>query len=94
MHMHNAWLLEKSDLTISLSTDFFTEPKFFNIFCGTMKLSDICEDSDANNFDFHTFLFALTYLMIDDAFIFKILQTSGDVSFRSNCTILPSLYAY
>ncbi len=55
MHMHNAWFLEKSDLTISLPTNFFTEPKFFNIVCGTMKLSDICEDSDANNSDFHTF---------------------------------------
>ncbi len=31
--------------------------------------------------------------MIDDTFIFKIFQTSGDVSFRSNDTILPSLYA-
>ncbi len=58
-----------------------------------MQLSDICEDSNANNFDFHTFVFASTYLMIDDAFIFKILQTSGDISFRSNDTILPSLYA-
>ncbi len=93
MHIHNAWHFEKSDLTISLSTDFFTEPKFVYIFCGTMKLSDIYEDSDVNNFNFHTSLFASTYLMIDDAFIFKILQTSGDVNFRSNDTILPSLYA-
>ncbi len=31
--------------------------------------------------------------MIDDAFNFKILQTFGDISFRSNDTILPSLYA-
>ncbi len=58
-----------------------------------MKLSDICENSDANNFDFHTFLFESTYLMIDHAFIFKLLHTSGDVSFHSNNTILPSLYA-
>ncbi len=93
MHMHNACLLEKSDLTISLPTDFITEPKFVYIFCGTMKLSNICEDSDVNNFDFHTFLFPSTYLMINDAFIFKILQTSGDISFHSNDTILPSLYA-
>ncbi len=67
MHMHNAWLLEKSDLTISLPTDYFTEPKFVYIFCGTMKLSNICEDSDTNNF--HTFTFASTYLMIDEAYI-------------------------
>ncbi len=92
MLMHNAWLLGKTDLTISLPNEFFTEPKYVYIFCGTMKLSAICENSDAKNFDFHTLLFASTYLMVDDAFILKLLKTSGDVSFHSN-TILPSLYA-
>ncbi len=31
--------------------------------------------------------------MIDDALILKLLKTSGEVSFHSNDTILPSLYA-
>ncbi len=93
MHMHNAWLLEKDDLTISLPVEFFTEPKYVYIFCGNIKLTEICDNSDANNFDFHTFLFACSYLMIDDAFILKLLKTSGNVSFHCNNTLLPSLYA-
>ncbi len=93
MHMHNAWLLEKDDLTISLPVGFFTEPKYVYIFCGNIKLTEICDNSDTNNFDFHTFLFACPYLMIDDAFILKLLKTSGEVSFHCNNTLLPSLYA-
>ncbi len=67
MHMHNAWLLGKSDLTIELPSDYFTMPKYLFVFCGTLTLNQICDNSDANTFDFHSFLFAASYLMIRDS---------------------------
>ncbi len=41
MHMHIAWLLGKTDLSISLSSDFFVQPKYLLVFCCTLKLSQI-----------------------------------------------------
>ncbi len=38
MHMHNAWLLRKSDLTIDLPSDYSTKSKYLFMFCGTLTL--------------------------------------------------------
>ncbi len=57
MHMHNAWLLGKTDLTISFTSDFFIQPKHLLVFCGTSKLSQICDNSDTNTFNYHSFCF-------------------------------------
>ncbi len=38
IHMHNAWLLGKSRITICLPSAYFAEPKYLFIFCGTLKL--------------------------------------------------------
>ncbi len=92
MHMHNAWLLRKSDLTIELPSDYFMEPKYLLVFCGTMTPNQICDNRDANTFDFHSFLFAASYIMIRDSFMLQMLKGSSSVSFRLNNTILPALY--
>ncbi len=55
MHMHNAWLLGKSDLTIELLSDYFTMPKYLSVFCGTLTLNEICDNRDANDFTFTLF---------------------------------------
>ncbi len=57
MHMHNAWLLKKSDLTIELPPDYFAKPKYLFVFSGTLPLNKICNNGDANTFDYHLFLF-------------------------------------
>ncbi len=88
MHMHNAWLLAKSILTIELLSDYFTMPKYLFMFCGTLTLNDICDNIDANTFDFHTFLFTTSYIMIQDSFMIQMLWGSGSVSFCLNSTIL------
>ncbi len=69
MHMHNAWLLGKSNLTIELPSDYFKMPKYLFVFCGTLTLCQICDNRHANTFDFHSFLFAASYLMIRDSFV-------------------------
>ncbi len=93
MHMHNAWLLGKNDLTICLPSDYFTEPKYRFVFCGTLKLIKLCDNRDVNNFDFHSFLFTVSYLMINDSFMLQILKGTGTISFHLKDTILPTLYA-
>ncbi len=45
-----------------------------------------------NTFDFHSFLFTTSYLMILDSSMLQMLKGSGSVSFRLNNTILPALY--
>ncbi len=92
MHMHKARLLKETVLTINLPSDYFTEPKYLFMFCGTLKLIEHCDSRDANTFDYHSFLFATSYLMIKDLFMLQILKGSGPVSFRLNDTILPTLY--
>ncbi len=91
MHMHNAWLLGKTDLSISLHSDFFLQPKYLHVFCGTLKLSQIYDNSYANTFDYHSFLFATSYLMINDSFLLQLLKSSRTISFHLNDTILPTL---
>ncbi len=93
MHMHNAWLLRKSNLTIDLPSDYFTKPKYLFVFCVTLTLNQVCDKRDANIFDYHSFLFAASYLMIRDSFMLQMLKGSGPVSFRLNNTFLPTLYA-
>ncbi len=53
----------------------------------------MCDEQDANNFDYHSFFFAASYLMINDLFLFHLLKTSGSVSFIDNDTLLPALYS-
>ncbi len=86
MHMHNAWLLRKSDLTIELPSDYFTKPKYLFVFCGTLTLNQICDNRDVNTFDYHLFLFAASCLMIRDSIMLQMLKGSCSVSF------LPALY--
>ncbi len=92
IHMHNAWHWSETDLTINLPFEYFTELKYLFVFCGTLKLIDVCNNRDVNTFDYHSFLFAAFYLMIKDSFMLKILKGSGPVSFCLNDTVLPSLY--
>ncbi len=87
MNMHNAWLLRETDLTINLPSEYLF------MFYGTLKLIDVCDNRDANTFDYHSFLFASSYIMSKYSFMLQILKRSGPVSFRFNNTILPSLYA-
>ncbi len=57
MHMHNAWLLERSELEFGLHLKMV-------LFCGNVKIIDIVEKNNIASFDFHTLIFASTYLMI------------------------------
>ncbi len=81
MHMHNAWLFGKTDLTISFPSNFFVQPKYLFVFCGTLKLSQICNNSNANTFDYHSFLFATSYLMINNSFLLQLLKSFGTFFF-------------
>ncbi len=69
MHMYNAWLLKKTDLTINLSSDYFTKPKYLFVFCGTLTLNEV-----SNNRDVNMFLFAASYVMIRDSFMVQMLK--------------------
>ncbi len=93
MYMHNAWLLRKSYLTIELPSYYFTKPKYLFVFCGTLTLKQICDNRDENTFDFHSFLFAASYLMIPDCLMLQMLKGSVSVSFCLNDTILLALYS-
>ncbi len=53
MRMHNAWIFGISELTIDLPSGYFVKPKFLFVFCGTLKLKDICPGLSVNNFDFY-----------------------------------------
>ncbi len=92
MHMHNASLLGKKNLTIALPCDFFVQQKYLLVFCSSLKLSQICNNCYANTFDYHYFLFAVSYLMINDSFLLQLLKSSRTVTFHLNDTILPILY--
>ncbi len=76
MHMHNAWLFRKSNLTIELQSHYFTKPKYIFMFCGTLTPNQICDNRDANSFDFHWGFFAASYLMIRDSFMLQMLKGS------------------
>ncbi len=90
MHMHNAWHLGKTDATMNLLIEYFVSPKHLLFcFCGSLNLYEICDEQDANNLDYNSFLFAASYLMINDLVLFHLLKTSGSVSFRENDTLLP-----
>ncbi len=54
MHMQNAWLLRNSDLTIELPPDYFTKTKYLFVLCSTLTLNQICDNKDANTFDYHS----------------------------------------
>ncbi len=89
--MHGFW--GKLTTNLPLPYEYFSEPKYLFVFCGTLKLIDVCDNRDANTFDYHSFLFAASYWMIKDLFMLQILKGSGPVSFCLNDTILPTLYA-
>ncbi len=72
MHIHNAWLLERSELEIDLPKDFFGAPLKMFLFCGNVKIIDLVEKDDIASFDFQTLIFAANYLMVDDKFLFAI----------------------
>ncbi len=93
MHMHNAWLLEKTNLTIDLPADYFVSPKHLFIFCGSLNLCELCDFHDTNHFDYHLFLFAASYLMINDSFLVILFKTSGSVNYKDNNNLLPALYS-
>ncbi len=82
----------KRGITINLPSKFFTTPKYLFVFCGTLPLNHICDNRDANTFDFHSFLFAASYLMFQDSFMLYLLKGASPVSFRLSNTILPTLY--
>ncbi len=93
MHMHNALLLGKTETTMNLPIEYFVSPKHLFVFCGSLNLYEICDEQDVNNFDYHSFLFTASYLMINDSSLLHLLKTSGSVRFRDNDTLLLSLYS-
>ncbi len=40
IHMHNVWLLERSELKFDLPEDFFDSPLKLFLFCGNVKITD------------------------------------------------------
>ncbi len=91
--MHNAWLLERSEVEFDLPKDFFDSPLKLFLFCGNIKITDLVENDDMASFDFHTLIFATTYLMIDNKYLFAILNSSYVSSFKENNSILPCLFS-
>ncbi len=55
MNMHNTWLLKETNLTINFPSNYCTEPKYFIIVCGILKLIEVCDNRDANTFDIISF---------------------------------------
>ncbi len=90
--MHNPRLLERSELEFDLPKDFFDSPLKLVLFCGKVKITDLVENDDIASFNFHTLIFAATYLMIDDKYLFAILNSSYVSSFKENNTISPCLF--
>ncbi len=93
MHIYNEWLLERSEVEFDLPKDFFDSPLKLFVFCGNVKITHLVENDDMASFDFHTLIFAATFLMIDDKYLFAILNSSYVSSFKENNTILPCLFS-
>ncbi len=91
--MHNAWLLESLELEFDLPKDFFDSHLKLFLFCGNVKITDLVENYHIASFDFHTLIFAATYLMIDDKYLFAISNSSHVSSFKENNIILPCLFS-
>ncbi len=88
IHMHNAWLLGKTDITMNVPADYFISPKHLFIFCGSLNIYKLCDLHDVN-----TFLFVASYLIINDSFLFNLLKTFGSVNYKDNDMLLPTLYS-
>ncbi len=84
--MHNAWLLERSELEFDLTKDFFDSPLKLFLFCKNVTITDAIENDDISSFDFHA-----TYLKVDDKYLFAILNPSYVNSYKENDTLLPWL---
>ncbi len=93
IHMYNTWLMGKTDTTMNLPVKYFLSPKHLIVFCAGLNLYEICDEQDDNNFDYHSFPFAASYLMINDSFLFHLFKTSGSVRYRDNDTLLSALYS-
>ncbi len=94
MHMHNAILLGKAELTIDLPAEYFVSPKHLFIFCGSLNLYELCDYHDTDGFDYHLFLFAASsYLMINDSFLVNLHKLFGSVNYKESNTLLPALYS-
>ncbi len=73
--------------------DFLGSPLKLFLFCGNVKITDLVENDGIASFDFHTLIFAVTYLMIDDKYLFAILNSSYVCTFKENNTIWPCLFS-
>ncbi len=80
-------------MEFDLPKDFFDSPLVLFLYCGNVKLIDFVEKDDIASFDFHMLIFAATYLMIDDKYLFAILNSSYVSSYKENNTILPCLFS-
>jgi hypothetical protein len=92
MHIHNAWLLGRSEVTVVLPEELFSDKFHLFVFCGSFSLISVCPDEDISNFDFELFLFAALYLMIHDDFLLSILQSLPIDCYDQNCTVLRAFY--
>jgi hypothetical protein len=92
MHMHNAWLLGKSEITVVLPEELFSDKNHLFVFCGSYSLLSLCPDEDISFFDFELFLFAASYLMIHDDFLLSMLQSLPIDCYDQNSTILRAYY--
>lgn len=89
--MHGSWNKQKW-LLIYLMI-FLNLQIIYFIFCGSLNLYQPCDHYDTNHFDFHSFIFTSSYLMINYFFLVLLLNTAGTVSYKENDTLLPSLYS-
>ncbi len=84
----------KTEMEFNLPKDFFDSPLKLFLFCGNVKIIDLVEKDDITLFDFQTLIFAATYLMIDDKYLFAILNSSYVSCYKENNTILPCLFSF
>ncbi len=61
--------LGQNYMNIDLLADFFESLNVLFIFYGSLNLYHIYDQYDIDHFDFHSFIFASSYLMINDCFL-------------------------
>ncbi len=84
MHMDNAWLLKKAEIIIILPEELSEYPQDLFMFCGSLNFKDICHLNDINNFVSTKFIFAASYLIINDSYMVSLLKIAGSVSLKTN----------
>ncbi len=85
--------MERSELDFDMPEDFFDSPSKLFLFCGNVKITDLIEKDNIASFDFHSLIFAETYLLVDDKYLFAILNSSYVNNYKENDTHLLCLFS-